>query len=88
MISTSFNYDSRTLAVKAALFNGDWSVRVFENGQPANGAVYLVSEETVRDAKTNGLDLVEDLMKTAQSDFIRWSDYLESPALHEPEESR
>lgn len=87
MKKQSFTYDGRHLEVKAACDNGDWSVRVFENSQPANGAVYSVSDETARDAKATGLDLVSDLMNTAQADFTRWSDYLKSPALHDQEES-
>lgn len=87
MKKQSFTYDGRQLEVKAVCANGVWSVRVFEKDHPANGAVYSVSEETAGEARASGLELVSDLMKTAQEDFIRWSDYLKNPALHDQEES-
>lgn len=44
-------------------------VRVFKDNRPANGLRYEVTIETIEDASNVvGIDLVRDLISTAQSD--------------------
>lgn len=76
MLERKFNYGSRKLEVRAIPKNDHWTVRVYENGNPANGVTYSVSNEDVSDSKVYDLDLVDELMQTALNDFCRWSDVL------------
>ena len=77
MNPAEFEYDGRTLEVRVVLDSQNWKISVFENGKRANGAVYSVSEQDAVDFKqTMGLDLVDELKKSAQNDFIRWSEWL------------
>jgi len=78
MRKSSFSYDGRFLEVRAASSNGDWSICVFEHGSLATWAVYTVADEIASDASGRGLDVVGDLMNTAEGDFIKWSDFLKN----------
>ncbi len=72
----TFTYDDRTLDVVATLDGDTWRIQLFENGKPVNHVTYTVTGMTDYDARiSQGMDCVSDLMKIAQTDFIRWSDW-------------
>ena len=61
------DYDIRIISDGQSVF-----VKVFTDGKPANGIRYEATLETVHDAATvTDLDVVKELIKTAQADITK-----------------
>ncbi|HPO00385.1 MAG TPA: hypothetical protein PK879_06705 [Opitutaceae bacterium] len=61
------NYEVRIISDGQSVF-----VKVFTEGRPANGLRYEATLETIHDAATvTDLDIVKELIKTAQSDITK-----------------
>jgi hypothetical protein len=69
---SAFEYEGRSLEVRAAALDNEFKVRVFEGDRPVTKAVYSVAIETAFDAKMSGfpLELVDALMSLAEQDVL------------------
>jgi hypothetical protein len=69
----AFDYNGRTLTVRAAAFPEGWKVRIFDGDKPVTGIVYEVRHEVLIDSLTKEVpfDLVEHLMQIAEGDVTR-----------------
>jgi hypothetical protein len=75
-----FAFNKRSFEVRAALDDGGWHVRVFEDDKPATTMVYHASWNTIIGAKHSfGVDAAEHLMQTAQIALERGWDRLLKP---------
>jgi hypothetical protein len=76
-----FTYGSRKLEVHAtkSASGNTWSVEVLDAGQRTIGAFYTVTTEVVADGTLHGIDILQELGATAESDFTRWSDRMNRP---------
>lgn len=78
MIKTShFSYKGRSLEVRAASFDNEWRVRVFENEKRATPVEYSVMIETAFDGKES---LIDRLIQIARDDVKEGRVPLVNPA--------
>ena len=78
----TFAYGSRKLEVRAkkSASGSTWSVEVVDDaGKRTIGAFHTVTTELVANGKRHGIDVLQELAETAQSDFMRWSDRMNRP---------
>jgi hypothetical protein len=71
--ATTFEHGGKVYEVRAIPTLNGWKVRIFVEGNPANGFTYSVDSEVYQDAAIDGVpeDLVAGLMETAERDFRR-----------------
>lgn len=76
-----FTYGSGKLEVhaKKSASGSTWSVEVLRGGKRTIGAFYTVTTELEKEGKRRGVDILQELGATAESDFTRWSDRMNRP---------
>jgi hypothetical protein len=68
-----FLHNSRTFEVRAERADGDWSIRVYEDGHPAHQIIYSVSHDLLTPGFSDKIpdDVVEQIMAVAQENIER-----------------
>ena len=72
MNTQTFQHNGKDYEIRIISDGQSVFVKVFTEGKPANGIRYEATLETVHDAATVAdLDVVKELIKTAQSDITK-----------------
>jgi len=72
MNTFAFQHKGKDYEIRIISDGQSVSVEVFKDGKSANGIRYETSLETVYDAATvTGLDVVQDLIKTAKAEITK-----------------
>jgi hypothetical protein len=76
--STTFEHKGETYEVRTCSDGHKIHVRAFKDAKPANGYSYCVEVQDVKDAQIAAASLVNELIKTAQSDVRNgvWEEYV------------
>lgn len=76
MKPNEFEYDGRTLEVRAIPVGSEFQFRVFESERPVGVTTHHLPDNLRFELVAKHIDVISQLQQMAQDDFIRWSEWI------------